>query len=46
MKEIDIIKCVPILKPVTDIELLVSQGQIKIKKYAKGESLYKSRLFM
>lgn len=40
MKEIDIIKCVPILKPVTDIELLVSQGQIKIKKYAKGETLY------
>lgn len=40
MKDIDIIKCVPILKPVTDIELLVSQGQIKIKKYAKGETLY------
>lgn len=40
MKNIDIIKCVPILKPVTDIELLVSQGQIKIKKYAKGETLY------
>lgn len=40
MKDIDIIKCVPILKPVTDIELLVSQGQIKIKKYEKGETLY------
>lgn len=40
MKDIDFIKCVPILKSVTDIELLVSQGQIKIKKYAKGETLY------
>ena len=40
MKDIDSIKCVSILKSVTDIELLVSQGQIKIKKYAKGETLY------
>ena len=40
MKNIDLIKCVPIFKSVTDIELLVSQGQIKIKKYAKGETLY------
>ncbi|MCI1209692.1 MAG: Crp/Fnr family transcriptional regulator, partial [Treponema sp.] len=40
MKDIDIIKCVPIFKSVTDIELLVSQGQIKVKKYAKGETLY------
>lgn len=40
MKDIDVIKCVPIFRSVTDIELLVSQGQIKIKKYAKGETLY------
>lgn len=40
MKDIDLIKCVSILKSITDIELLVSQGQIKIKKYAKGETLY------
>lgn len=40
MKDIDFIKCVPILKSANDIELLVSQGQIKIKKYAKGETLY------
>ena len=40
MKDIYFIKSVPILESVTDIELLVSQGQIKIKKYAKGETLY------
>lgn len=40
MKDIDFIKCVSIFKSVTDIELLVSQDQIKIKKYSKGETLY------
>jgi len=40
MKDIDFIKSVPIFKSVTDIELLVSQGQIKIIKYSKGETLY------
>ena len=40
MKDIDFINSVPILKSITDIELLVSQGQIIIKKYSKGEILY------
>ena len=40
MNEIEHIKSVPILKFVNDIELLVSQGIIKIEKYAKGETVY------
>lgn len=40
MKDIDFINSVPILKSITDIESLISQGQIIIKKYSKGETLY------
>lgn len=40
MNDIDFIKCVPILQSVTNTELLVSQGQIKIKRYFKGETVY------
>ena len=40
MKDIDFINSVPILKSVNDIEPLVFEGKIIIKKYAKGETLY------
>ena len=40
MNYIDSIKCIPLFKSITDIQLLISKGQIKIKKYAKGETLY------
>ncbi|SHK49196.1 cAMP-binding domain of CRP or a regulatory subunit of cAMP-dependent protein kinases [Hathewaya proteolytica DSM 3090] len=40
MEDVDFVKCIPIFKSIDGIELLFSQGQMKIKEYAKGETLY------